>query len=111
LKKVEKEGLLDSDETKALKSINCLRNAFAHIPIKHNVDEADVKQIKDALPPKLAKAVEYPARKIYREHGLDTPSREVRIILMVLFNWLRSRSAHERDKNGHVSVEVSEAAD
>ena len=98
LRKVEKAGLLDAGEIATFREINRLRNRFAHLPIKHDVDNDDLATLQAALPPRFTKAVaKYPAKNIYREHGLDTPSSQVRVILMVMFNWLCSRAAHERD--------------
>ena len=98
LKKVEKAGLLDAGVIATFGEINHLRNRFAHLPIKRDVDEDDLSLLEAALPPKFSKAVAtYPAKNIYREHDLKTPSAKVRIILIVLFNWLCSRAAHERD--------------
>lgn len=98
LKKIEKARLLDTGEIAAFREINRLRNRFAHLPIKHDVDKDDLATLQGALPPKFTKAVaKYPAKNIYHEHGLETPSGQVRVILMVVFNWLCSRAAHERD--------------
>jgi hypothetical protein len=99
LKQVEAGGLLDAGEIATFRAINNLRNRFAHLPIKHDVDADDIYRLEAALPLKFSNAVaDYPAKNIYREHGLETPSGKVRIILIMLFNWLLSRAAHERDQ-------------
>jgi hypothetical protein len=97
LKKVEKAGLLDAGECATFREINRLRNRFAHLPLRHNVDENDLALLEAALPPTFTKAVaSYPAKNIYAKHDLETPSAKIRIILIVVFNWLCSRAAAER---------------
>jgi len=97
LKKAEKAGLLDAGECATFREINHLRNRFAHLPIKHAVDENDLALLEATLPPKFTEAVAvYPAKNIFREHDLKTPSAKVRIILLVVFNWLCSRAAAKR---------------
>ncbi len=91
-------NLLDEHYRSMFIEIGRLRNRFAHAPIKRNLDENDLTQLEASLPERIAEAVDaYSAKGIYKAHDLATPSAKVRIILIVVFNWLCSRGAHERD--------------
>jgi hypothetical protein len=90
--------LLDVDYRNMFTEIGRLRNRFAHPPVKRNLDEDDLAALKASLPKNIEDAANnYSAKAIYKAHDLTTPSAKVRIILIVVFNWLCSRAAHERD--------------